>query len=138
MLKGHSVSKNHRNPLVDCWGVNMICFLLVSIVATMLNQGCKCTKKEGSGISPPERPGHSEGDISFFLAGQEHGHSQTCALDECLDQGGQDHFAAYVVVWTTASATTRIPRHTVKPRTKKPISVIAFSLLSVFGRMCWD
>ena len=30
----------------------------------------------------------SEGDLSFFLTGQIHSHSQTRALDEGLDQSG--------------------------------------------------
>ena len=68
----------------------------------------------------------SPGGIGLLaLGGQIDGHSYACALDESIDKGGQDHFAAYaaVLVCTTASATTRMARLTVKPRMKKPISV---------------
>ena len=37
----------------------------------------------------------SPGGIGLLaLGGQIHGHSYACALDESIDKGGQDHFAA--------------------------------------------
>ena len=67
---------------------------------------------------------HSEGDLSFFLTGQIHGHSQTRALDESLDQSGQDHFAATAAVWMTTSATQTMASVATKPITKKDTSLM--------------
>ena len=102
-----------------------ICLFLFSI--TMSKKGItleKISRMPGCEISPSDG---SEGDRSFFLPRPVNCHGQACTLDEGLDQGDQDHFAAQaVLVWITASATTRMARLTVKPRTKNPISVIAF------------
>ena len=45
------------------------------------------------GTSPPENSG---GDCSFLPSGQVHRHGHTCAFDEGIDQGSENHFAAAV------------------------------------------